>query len=90
MSQLLGPDWADLTGEEREAVRAWLRGHAIAPEDVPTDGIDTIDGQYRILVYQRTKSGARMLDQLGQMVGVYEFRPADPPLPWPTRPAVTR
>jgi hypothetical protein len=85
VSTVLSPEYHQLTEAEQHAVQAWLRAHGIDPSDVPVDGIDSIGGQYRILVWQRTASGKRMADQLGGPVGVYEFRPAEPALPWPTR-----
>lgn len=85
MRTVLSPEWKDLTEPERDAVRAWLGD--ISPSDVPINGVnfDAVASEWVISVALRNDRGRTYLDPSGELAVAYHRRPAEPPLPWPSR-----
>lgn len=87
VSVKIGPPFEELTPDEQEAIRAWLRGHGLDPKDVPTTGInhEPRRRQYRITVAVRGEHGLLVSDRNGDLLTHDTFVADTVPLPWPTR-----
>lgn len=87
MSVKIGPPFEELTPDEQEAIREWIRGHGIDPKDVPTRGITHLPEtrQYRITIAVRDEHGRKMIDGNGELM-TYQTEVTDAvALPWPMR-----
>lgn len=88
MSVKIGPPFEELTPDEQEAIREWIRGHGLDPRDVPTTGVEHLPRrrQYRITVAVRNEEGHWLFDEGRQGPMIRDVYVSDAvPLPWPMR-----
>jgi hypothetical protein len=82
---MVTPSWFEsLIKDEKEAVRNWLRGHDLDPDDVPVDGIryDAVAQEWVITVFMRNRQGKFYFDRQGDMATAEVRRPGPPPPFW--------